>query len=934
MRLLQKLAIGLLLSLIFQANALAQSQRTNIIATVTDSAETPIAGASVVLLRAADSVLVTFAMSNGVGQITLRKVPAGSYLLQISALQYNKYSESLVVEGGLAERQLGTIQLYDPEYTLGETVIEGERTPIFINGDTLEYNADAFKTQPNANVEDLLRKLPGVEVQRDGTVKAQGEEVRRVLVDGKEFFGDDLQMATKNLPADAIDRVQVFDKASETAEFTGVDDGNEQKTINLKLKEDKKQGVFGKLMGGYGTDDRYEGKANINRFSNRLQFSALGMMNNINEAGFSLGDYLNFMGGMQNMMAGGGEFRLTIEDDGSLPIDMGNSEGLINTAGGGLNFNYDFSKNTELSVNYLYSNIKTRKEREVYRENFLGDQTYITESEQDQLSRYNQHGVNLTLRTQLDSMTKLTWRNTLGLRDALNTNDQFSQNFSSEQVLANDGLSDSESNGNRANLSSNLTILRRFQKKGRALTANASFGAQNDDRELGLMTRNRFYQGPVVAFADSVDQSQAQTVTQLNYSARLTYTEPLGKGRYLEGNYMYSNFGENSRRDVFDRFSSGEAFNNRLSNHFQKEYLYNRGGLALRINKKKSRFNLGLNYQQARLVGEIFSQDTLITKDFKNWLPSMRYSYDFATGKRISFRYNTEIREPSLEQLQPLVNNTDPLNLYLGNPDLQAEYTHSASGQLMIFDQFTFTNLFLNLNLRYTQNKITQSRSIDSLFRQTIQPINVGQDIVARTSLNFGTPIKALNIKVNLDIETTYNRGIVFVNTIENTTDRWITSSKISFENRGKERIDWRIGGELSYNQSQYSVSGELDQSFVNQRYFCDLDINLDKKKKWQLSSTFDYWVYPSTGPFQQAQTIALWEASLGHSFLKNDRGRIELVGFDLLNQNIGLNRTNELNYFQEERITTLSRYLMLRFTWKLSAFGSSGMDIELHDRR
>ncbi|MEL6654205.1 MAG: TonB-dependent receptor, partial [Bacteroidota bacterium] len=308
-------ALWLLLPCFLPASLNAQSQKIDLITTTVDTAGTPIAGASVVLLRAADSVLVSFAMSNGEGQVRLRKIPLGKYLLQASALEFSKYSEPITVEAGSAERVLLPLVLREAEYSLGTTTIEGERTPIFINGDTLEYNADAFKTQPNDNVEDLLRKLPGVEVERDGTVKAQGEEVQRVLVDGKEFFGDDPQMATKNLPADAIDRVQVFDKASETAEFTGVDDGNDEKTINLQLKEEKKQGVFGQVMGGYGTENRYEGKANINRFNNKLQFSALGMLNNINDAGFSFNDYLNFMGGLQNMMGGGGSFRLTIEDD-------------------------------------------------------------------------------------------------------------------------------------------------------------------------------------------------------------------------------------------------------------------------------------------------------------------------------------------------------------------------------------------------------------------------------------------------------------------------------------------------------------------------------------------------------------------------------------------------------------------------------------------
>ncbi|MEL6845507.1 MAG: outer membrane beta-barrel protein, partial [Bacteroidota bacterium] len=398
--------------------------------------------------------------------------------------------------------------------------------------------------------------------------------------------------------------------------------------------------------------------------------------NNINDAGFSFNDYLNFMGGLQNMMGGGGSFRLTIEDDGSVPINMGNNQGLINTAGAGLNLNYEFGKNTRLSANYLYSNIKTRIDRDVYRENFLGDQVYISEREQDQLSQYGQHNVNLTLRTQLDSMTKLTWRNTLGIRDAFGTNEQFSQSLGPERDLLNDGTTMSESMGDRLNVRSRLTVLRRFKKKGRALTANASIGTQNDERGLDLMTANRFFQGAGQTFADSVTQNQDQLIEQLNYDARLTYTEPLGKGRYVEANYSHSNFRENSRRDVVDLLASGERFNPFLSNHFQKDYTYDRGGISFRLDRKKSNFNAGIDYQQSNLVGEIFSQDTVITTRFQNWLPSMRYRYDIGTGKSISLRYRTEVREPSLEQLQPLVNNTDPLNLFLGNPDLQAEYSH------------------------------------------------------------------------------------------------------------------------------------------------------------------------------------------------------------------------------------------------------------------
>jgi hypothetical protein len=930
--------LPLLLCVALPTSLSAQTTRTNLKGTVVDSAQAPLAGVSVVLLKAADSVLVSFGLTNEEGRFHLRRVPAGDYLLQMSVLNYARYSESVVLDGIKEEQDLGLIRMQTPVYSLGETVIEAERTPIFINGDTIEYNADAFKTQANAVVEDLLKKLPGVQVDRDGSIKAQGETVRKVLVDGKEFFGDDPQMATKNLPADAVDRVQVFDKKSEVAEFTGIDDGQRDKTINLELKEEKKQGVFGSVKGGYGTENRYAGKANVNRFNNRLQFSSLGMLNNVNEAGFSFGDYISFLGGMQNMMSGGGgSMRISIEDDGSTPIDLGgNNQGFIRTGLGGVNFNYDLSKKSQLFTNYLYSNIRTRKDRELYRENFLGDQTYITESAQEQLTEYGQHRFNLTLRQDLDSLSKLTFKAQAGYREGLNDNLNTTANLNAERVLENDGLSDYHSEADRLDLNTELFYLRRFRKKGRAFTAQANFGRQTDDISLNLYSVNSFFGGGDNPFrSDTITQNQFQDLNQISYGGRVTFTEPLGRGKYIEANYRHSNYGETSRRDVFDRaLSPGfeDIFNPFLSNHFRKDYLYDRGGLNFRRNKKSSQFNLGVAYQQSRLNGEIFSQDTTITKTFRNFLPSLYYNYEIATAKSVSFQYDTEIREPSLEELQPLVNNTDPLNIYLGNPDLEAEYRHRANLHLMIYDQFNFIHFFADLSATYTLNKITYARSIDSLFRQTTQPINVGQDIRVQSFLNYGMPIRPLKMKFNVETRSTYNRGITFVNNIENTTDRWNHVFQLVLENRRKDIVDLQVGGELGLNRNTYSVNQELDQAFVSQRYFVDVYLTLGKSKKWTLDSNFDYMVYPGD-QFGSAQTIALWKASVGRSFLKNDRAELRLIGFDLLNQNQGFNRINELNFLQEERVNSLGRYVMLQFTWRLSVFGAPGPSIDFRHR-
>lgn len=353
--------------LLFSTTLLAQN-RFDLQAQVVDTLGQPLNSATVMLLHQKDSVMANFGLTDSEGLFSIKKIEAGQYILQITYIGYENYSKNIELNPTTGNLDLGQIILKPAIANLNEVTVTEQHIPLRMNDDTLEYNANAFQTRPGAVVEDLLKKLPGVEVDRQGNIRAQGEQVQQVMVDGEEFFGNDPKIATKNLPADAVDKVQVFDRKSDFAEFSGIDDGNEQKTINLQLKDDKKKGYFGNITAGYGTEDRYAGKFNVNRFGKKMQTSVIGMANNINEQGFSFNDYINFMGGIGNLIAGGGgAVRLNSSDIG-IPLGM-NQNGITTTWAGGANLSYKLSKKTKLNGSYFYNNMSNVNKRTVSQQN-------------------------------------------------------------------------------------------------------------------------------------------------------------------------------------------------------------------------------------------------------------------------------------------------------------------------------------------------------------------------------------------------------------------------------------------------------------------------------------------------------------------------------------------------------------------------------------
>lgn len=906
-----------------------RAQQATLTGQLLDQEQQPLAGATVMLLRAQDSVLQQFALANPDGQFKVEKVTPGSYLLQASFLGFNNLYQTIEVAPGQSEIALGRLALSPRTELLDEVIVREERLPLAIRKDTIEFDAEAFKTQPNAAVEELLKKLPGVEVGRDGSIRAQGEAVQQVLVEGKEFFGKDPKMATKNLPADAVDKVQVFDKKSDMSEFSGVDDGQRQKTINLQLKEDKKKGLFGRAEAGLGPEPealdgqgRYRAKGNLNRFSPRQQISLIGLANNLSEPGFSFDDYLNFMGGIQGLMGGrGGSMRIEINpEEMGLPLNLGDNSGIAAAAAGGINFNQEFSEKTELNSSLLYNRFSNGLERSLRRESFLEGGAFTTEEDSRQNTLNHNQRANLRLEHEIDSTQSVRLRasgsyNTTELETAAR-----SQNFQ-DGLLASGSERRYGASGHTGNWDASALYRKRLGRPGRVFTGQASMGQRDSYQSGQLEALNAFYPKNGAATADTLLQDQIRSDEKQNYGLQLSYSEPLSKRSYLEWRYAFQRNQTDYSQEVYDSADGLLLFNENLSNAFESAYTYHHLHSGLRANGKKTGFNAGLALQRARLDGALLNLDTAIVQTFWNLLPAMRWEYEFSQSQRLGFNYFTSVREPSIRQLQPIVDNSDPLNIYVGNPALRPEYSHRVELQYFNFNAALLSNFFNSLALDYTTNAISQAFSVDEQLKRTTTPINTDKAWRLYNSLNYAAPIRPLKLRFNIQAQASLSQGFNRIDGQENQTDQRFGSIDLRLENRFKEKFDLMGGARLSYTQAHYSIQKGLNQDILNQTYYGSLQLNLPAGLTFFTSMDFNIYSGRSTGFNQE---VLLWNAYLAKTLL-DKRAELRFSAFDILNRNRGISRRTELNYVEDEQVNNLARYFLLSFTYSLQKLGEEG---------
>ena len=888
---------------------------------VMDSTQKQLSSATVMLFDAKDSSLVSFTRTLDRGNFEFKNLRVKPYFIKITFVGLQTFQKSLPNTTGLID--LENVVMLPISKQLNEVIVKGERVPITIKKDTIEYNASSFKTQANAVVEDLLRKLPGVEVEKDGTVRAMGEKVQRVLVDGKEFFGKDPKMATKNLPADAIDKVQVFDKKSDVSDFTGIDDGKRAKTINLSLKEDHKKMTFGSIAAGAGPDERFSTRANLNRFNKARQLSFIGLGNNVNQLGFSIDDYLNFSGDLQRIRnGGGGQIRLQFSDeDGAIPFNTGQRQnGFLTNWAAGLNFNDQLTKKSEVNGSYFLNNLNQQTDRELNRENILPNGSLFSKQNSFQNNRSTNHRLNFTVDTKIDSANSLKWANYVNCAENNVFTSSNTQSANQNSELLNGGTRKNLVTGNSIGLNSNLLWRHKFQKKGRSFTANLTLDVNNDDKKGNLNATNYFYVGKVISKIDTIAQTNTQKGQRGNYGLALTYIEPIAKRKYLELNYAFQLNRSVVIRDVFDLKSSERIFNQNLSNNFQTDFSYHRAGLNFRMVQKKYNFSTGIAVQESSLDGKLPLKNVEVSRRFTNILPNFRFNYDIANSKRMGLNYDTDVQQPSINQLAPVVDNSDPLNVYVGNVTLRPEYSHAIGLNYNSFNSFDFSNIFFFIDARYTKDKIKDSQNTDEKGRRTVQPVNVANELSFTANMSVGFRIKALNSRINFSPSANYSRGLGIINNITNTTQTRILHSNLKYEYRPidgplKEVLELSASADVSHNQTLYSLSGAFNQAYFNQTYTGEAILNLPKN--WNIRTDLNYLIYNFGGTGFE-QRLPLWNASISKSFLKNKRGELKISAVDILNQNVGIQRFAQQNYIQDERIRSLARYFLLTFTYNL----------------
>jgi hypothetical protein len=938
-----------------------------------------IADATVTVLDIRDSSLVAFSRSGASGQFAVKGLSPGNYRLLVTHIGYRNLNRVFAITDLGKLIDLGELVMVSKASTLEAVTVQNEAPPVVMRGaDTIEYNAGSFKTKPDAVVEDLLKKLPGIQVDKDGTIKANGETVKKVLVDGKEFFGNDPKVATKNLPADAVDKVQVFDKKSDQSQFTGFDDGNSQKAINLTIRQDRKHGVFGKLMAGGGadaggtgamklgnpdgatggsgggggnggagsggggpqllgppSDGRFESSVNLNQFAGDRQFSLIGMANNTNKQGFGFQDVLGFGGG-PGLPGGGGKLSISISGGGGigggLPIQglKGGSQAITTTVAGGLNFNDDWFGNKKATIhgNYFYNRgqdaiAKNETRRYLTPGNAL---TQMQGVNGNQLSENQRFGI--ISDNPLDSFTSIRFNTSFTYQRSHSDNQSLDSSLAQPTgEKLNSGVSLSAADMNGYSWNSSALFRHRFATKGRTLSANLTLGLNGNSGGGSLYSMYRYFEGGVISSGDTLNQVNSQPRHSDNYGANINYTEPLSKKWLLEFYYAFNQSHSSSDKKTFDADASGKYTvpNASLTNDFDNTFTTHQEGVQIRTQRKKFSGTLGLTLQQALQDNRYsyYTGDSAIRLNFFNLMPNANIEYSFNDYQHFIIFYNSRTNQPSIGQLAPVPDNSDPLNIRLGNPGLKQEFSHSVRLRYNFFDPFRQTSFFVFAGFNGIHDKIVNDDEIDSLGVRRTKPVNLDGVYSANGSLSWGMPVRWLKSKLNINTGLSYSRDAGLVNGARNNSNNWDLSQGADLSFVYKELLDISGGFKVEYNDVRYSLQPEQNQHYWTSTW--NLDANLYIKGGFSIASDLEYIHRTGLPPGYNISPI-VWNAGVAQQLLKNKRLTIRAQVFDILGQNTGFSRNTNQNYIDDMSYRVLSRYWLFSLTYNFRNFAGKAV--------
>lgn len=935
---MQKFAAALLLLLFSTVSMAQQSKLTGRV--LDEETGKPFRGATISLLAGADSSLLRFDIADGEGKFLMPGLSAGSYILTVSAAGYRQYAGFFKMEG--QDKDFTEIKLFKKDKTLTEVTIVAKMPPVIQNGDTTQYNADRFKVNPDANAEELIKKMPGISVDKTGTVTAMGEQVKNVTVDGKRYFGDDVTAALRNLPADIIDKIQVFDRLSEQSQFTGFDDGSGAKGMNIVTRSGMRNGQFGRVYAGYGTDSRYNAGGNVSFFKGDRRISLAGLFNNINQQNFSSEDLFGVTGSGGGRTGGGGNRGGGRMGGGGFGGGMGGNflvgqqNGISDTKSSGINYSDKWGEKTEVSGSYFFNHGNTNNDQLSNTQYFISDSTDQFYGEQEMSASANtNHRFNFRIDHKFDSSHSILFTPSLSYQENNSDNEVNGTRTLKGGIpmSSNDYIRSAQTKGYNTN--NNLMYRYAFPKKGRTFSVNVGFGGNTKDGEIFLSSHNLYQTGPVTR-VDSVRQRTDQQVEGINYSASLSYTEPVGKSGQLQLTYTPGVSNTNSDQIVyaFDTLSvKYDRLDTGLSNKFVNRIETHTAGLSFRKGDRDNMLNFGLNFRYTDMNSD---QDYPVlfgvSKSFRNLLPNLMWRKKMSASKNINVYYRANANTPSVSQLQNVVDNSNSLLLSTGNPDLRQQVNHTLGSRYSLTNAAKATSFFASIFTQVSEDYIataTYTARRDSVLTDDVvlhpgsqlsKPVNLQGYANIRMFLTYGLPVKKLKSNLNLNGGVTWSRLPGLVNGLEGRSDNYTVNAGAVFSSNISQYVDFTLSYSGAFSTANNTISPDLNSKYVNNTF--GAQCNLLSKKGWFFNTdlTGQYYSGLSEG-FDQG--FWLWNAGAGKKFLKNQAGEIKFSVFDILKQNQSITRTVTETSIEDVRNTVLRRYFMITFSYRLRNFGT-----------
>ncbi|PZF74677.1 TonB-dependent receptor [Taibaiella soli] len=916
--------------------SVAQAQSYAVRGRVLDQRDSSsVIGATIQLIFQSDSAKKSGTTSDIDGYFQIPNLNAGNYTIRVSYLGYATQERAVHIVSG--DINVGTIRLKASSNVLQNVVVQAQQVRAQQMGDTTQFNAGAYKTNPDASAEDLVTKMPGVTSDNTG-VKVNGETVQTVLVDGKPFFGDDPSLALKNLPAEVIDKIQVFDKLSDQSQFTGFDDGQSQKAINIITKRGKNIGEFGKVYAGYGTDDRYSAGASMNYFNGDQRISLIGLSNNINQQNFSAEDLLGVSGGSSGGRGGGyggGGGSRGGGGSSSSNFLVGQQNGITKTNSIGLNYSDAWGKKIKVTGSYFFNQTDNTNSTQLTRNYFTNSDTAAqayNELSNTETKNYN-HRFNVRFEYTIDSFNSLIVTPKLSFQ-----NNQYTTNLLGATTLG-DAPAGATNNQNISNntgysFSNNILFRHRFAKKGRTVSLNIGTQLNEKNGDGKLYALNQYINDTTLLDQQYTVYSNGYTV-----SPSVVYTEPMGKKGQLMVNYSPSYTKNKSDKETYNFESADQAYTDLdtiLSNKYDNTYITQKGGLSYRLGDKKMNFMAGVNYQYATLQGtQDFPYPLDISKPFSSVLPQAMFNYRFSQGTNLRVMYRTNTTAPNITQLQSVVDISNPLLLRTGNPNLKQDFENTLTIRYGKTKSGGGSNFFIYAYGSYIQDYIGNATLIptkDSAFSNGITinrgsqltlPVNLNNYFTGKTFVTYGIPVGLIKSNLNLNAGISYSHAPSLINNVENFSNSTTINGGFVLSSNISENVDFTLSYAGNYNIVKNTIQTQSDNSYYS--HVVSAKLNYILFKRLVINTSLNENLYSGLGSAYD-QNFFLWNAYIGYKFLKDHSLEARVSAYDILNQNKSISRNITDTYIEDSRTQVLTQYFMFTITYTLRHFKSGGM--------